>query len=203
MVLVGFNSNDTIMRKKTRNAKTIFCIFAVIMTEKELTEGIKRGNSATYRQLFLQYYAIILRFLQKFVGQSEAASDMAQDIFMKVWINRHRLDPDKSIKSYLYTLAKNEALNYMKRARHAINSTLSDDLPASDKTENLVEYVELRTALGRKIDEMPPMRKLVFQMSRYSQLSNQDIADKLNISVRTVEKHLELARKDIENIKPA
>lgn len=171
------------------------------MTEKELTESIKKGNTAAYRQLFLQYYVIILRFLERLVGES--ASDIAQDIFMKVWINRQRLDPDKSIKSYLYVLAKNEALNHIKRSGRYSDGSINEDLPSCENIEQKVEYIELRTALENRIEAMPPKRKLIFRMSRYSQMSNQEIADTLNLSVRTVEKHLELARKDIEDIKPA
>lgn len=173
------------------------------MNEKEMTESLKKGNIAAYRQLFIQYYTTIQRFLNKFVGSNDVASDITQDIFMKVWINRQRLDPNKSIKSYLYVLAKNEALNHMKRASLTADKLTYDSLISNDNIEQHVEYIELRTVLENRIVAMPPQRRLIFRMSRYSQLSNQEIAEKLNISVRTVEKHLELAKKDLENIKPA
>lgn len=65
------------------------------MNDKELAKGIKKGSVSAYRELFLRYYSIIYHFILRYVKNHDEASDVAQDIFMKVWINRQRLDPEK------------------------------------------------------------------------------------------------------------
>jgi len=177
-----------------------------MMTEKELVEGIMKGSSAVFRQMFLQYYVIIFRFIDRFVHNHDSAKDIAQDIFMKVWVNRHRLNPEQSIKSYLYVLAKNAALNHIKHESHKSESwdveTL-ENVEDSRGADSALQFIELSDVVRQKIDSMPPQRQTVFRMSRYSQMSNKEIAETLGLSVRTVEKHLELAKKDMQTISMA
>lgn len=173
------------------------------MDEQEIIIGIKKGNPAAYRQLFLKYYPIIYRFLLRLTHDEETAKDIAQEIFMKIWINRSCLDPKLSVKNLIFVMAKNAAFNYLKsKGRLAVN--IEDKDFADNKTcEANLEYSELKNSLDQRIDAMPEQRKRIFTMSRYQQMSNKEIADKLGLSVRTIEKHLELALRDIKDIYPS
>lgn len=173
------------------------------MDEQEIIIGIKKGNPAAYRQLFLKYYPIIYRFLLRLTHDEETAKDIAQEIFMKIWINRSCLDPKLSVKNLIFVMAKNAAFNYLKsKGRLAVN--IEDKDFADNKTcEANLEYSELKSSLDQRIDAMPEQRKRIFTMSRYQQMSNKEIADKLGLSVRTIEKHLELALRDIKDIYPS
>lgn len=173
------------------------------MDEQEIIIGIKKGNPAAYRQLFLKYYPTIYRFLLRLTHDEETAKDIAQEIFMKIWINRSCLDPKLSVKNLIFVMAKNAAFNYLKsKGRLAVN--IEDKDFADNKTcEANLEYSELKSSLDQRIDAMPEQRKRIFTMSRYQQMSNKEIADKLGLSVRTIEKHLELALRDIKDIYPS
>lgn len=170
------------------------------MTEREIISGLKESSIAAYRQLFMEYWSVIRRFLSKMLNDNILAEDIAQNIFMKVWLNRKKLDENKSIKTYLYVLAKNEAINHIKRESRSISLSDAVYVPLTSETQETLDFRELDGIIRRRIALMPSQRRMIFEMSRRENLSNKEIAEKLNISVRTVEKHIELALKDLKNV---
>lgn len=167
------------------------------MNEKELILGLKQSSLSAYKTLFLEYYSIIHRFLTAIIKDDAAAEDVAQNIFLKVWLKRADLDENKSIRTYLYVLAKNEAINLMRReSRLKSLDEIASPADASGVQER-VEYNETNDRVRRSVMGMPTQRKTIFEMSRIDNLSNKEISQILNLSVRTVEKHIELALKDI------
>ena len=166
------------------------------MTDKEITAGIKGGSMLAYKQLFLKYYVSVRRFLTVILSDFEMAQDVAQDIFLKVWLNRDGLSEEKSIKSLVYTMARNAAINHLKQTAQKIGD-IGDYVITSSETTDKVEADSLQSYLLFKIAQMPEKRRKIFMMSRYDCMKNKDIAVQLGISVRTVEKHIELALKDL------
>ena len=167
------------------------------MTDTELAKEIKKGNVVAYKQLFVRYFVLIRRFLCVMLEDYEQACDLAQEIFMRIWINRSRIDESKSIKSFLYTIAKNEAINQLNRKKTRLQENLAEETSVSDSSSDEVEMVDVRNLIGRKVENMPPQRRKIFLMSRIDKMSNKEIAAALDLSVRTVEKHIELALKDL------
>ena len=114
-------------------------------------------------------------------------------------MNRFTLQPDLSVKNYLYVIARNEAINYL-RSAHTRNVGLGAQQEAhhQDPTvDDWMSFTETNTLIQNNIEALPPQRRTIFKMSRYDHMSNIEIAVKLNLSVRTVEKHIELALKDL------
>ena len=167
------------------------------MTDREITEGIKEGNMLAYKQLFLKYYVPVRRFLTVILSDFEMAQDVAQDIFLKVWLNRDGLSEEKSIKSLVYTMARNAAINNLKQTGAKKVGDIEDYVITSSETTDKVEADSLQSYLLFRIAQMPEKRRKIFMMSRYDCMKNKDIATQLGISVRTVEKHIELALKDL------
>ena len=167
------------------------------MTEKELIQGLRKSSTAAYKQLFLGYFSIIRRFLLRMLGDDEQAKDIAQNIFLKVWLNRESLDESRSIKSYLYVLAKNEALNHIKRNSRVTHLDGVTDASDDNGPQLTAEFNETSRIIRQRVENMPDRRREVFRLSRMEHLSNKEISEMLNLSVRTVEKHIELALKDI------
>lgn len=171
-------------------------------SDEKLIESLLsgRGDVDAYEQIFHKYYPMVLNFIKGMLKDNVHAEDVAQNIFMKLWVNRHILNKDQSLKNYLYVLARNEVINILssKTARCVTLQAQIPDSPAGgQKIDEWLSYAETNAKIRQDIEAMPPQRRMVFKMSRYENMSNMDIAIKMNLSVRTVEKHIELALKDL------
>ncbi len=167
-----------------------------------LTKALKAGDMDAYEELFYRYYALIFRFVSRFVRNEALAEDVVQNIFMRLWLNRENLDENKSVKNFLYVSARNESFDILKSQKEnmmSLRTVLGGESDFSDvNIEEDCNSAEMLGIVLRGISKLPPQRQLVFRMSRYEHLSNKEIADKLNLSVRTVEKHIQLAIKDLK-----
>lgn len=170
-------------------------------SDEKLLRGIISGDVASFELLFKRYYPRLHKFVNGMLKDYNAAEDVAQDIFMKLWQNRHFLDTRKSVKNYLFVLARNEILDILK-SKYNTSVKLHPNLTDDDKTavayKDVSDYVGVGAIIRNEIGKLPPKRREVFILSRYMHLSNAEIAEKCNLSVRTVEKHIELALKDLQ-----
>ena len=146
--------------------------------EPYLVAAVKRGDLKAYEQLFMHYYPIVRAFVLGFVKIDEQAKDIAQDVFMKLWQYRGSLDAAKPIKPYVFLIARREVCSYFRNKQN-------------------LDAGELSTVVESILESMPPQRRRIFSMSRKEGLSDAEIAERLGLSVRTVNKHIELALKDI------
>ncbi|MBO8448269.1 MAG: RNA polymerase sigma-70 factor [Bacteroidetes bacterium] len=152
-----------------------------------------------FEQIFHKYYPMLRNFIAGLLKNPAEAEDIAQNCFMKLWFNRCSLNPEQSLKNYLFVMARNEAFNVL-RSRRLQNVPLSirhDGLSPLCAVDDWLNFSETNAILQKNIEMLPPQRRAIFKMSRYIHMSNMEIAVKLNISVRTVEKHIELALRDL------
>lgn len=169
-----------------------------------LVEKILQGRAEVdaFESIFHRYYPMVLNFIKGMLKDDGAAEDISQNIFMKLWINRFKLDRNQSLKNYLCVMARNEALNVL-RSKRVSSTVLQPNVPELLNRENTVDdwynFMETNAIIRRSVEAMPPQRRTIFKMSRYENMSNMEIAVRLNLSVRTVEKHIELALKDLRN----
>ena len=128
----------------------------------------------------------------------EDAEDIAQNIFLKLWTRPDLWQGQESMTGYLYTVTRNEIFNLFKHQKveqeyesHIIRSQLIGELCDEDTSllENLY-YTEIVLLVELALNQLPPRRKQVFEMSRIEGLSHKEIAEKLQIPVRTVEDHI-------------
>ena len=165
---------------------------------KLLINRLKRGEEAAYEMLFREYYQLLTVFANKYVRDIETSKEIVQDLFVHLYEKRNRLDINSSLKSYLFRSTQNRSINYInaqkirnKYAEHVkINTNLEDN-----SLENEVNKTELEHALYRAIDDLPPKCQTIFKMNRFEGLSNNEIAEKLSLSKRTIETQISKALK--------
>lgn len=175
------------------------------ISERELIEKLRSGDQDAYRILFLRYYMRIYLFAKGFVKDGSLAEDIAQNVFMKLWIARANISGE-SINHLLYTITRNEVRDYFKscyrRRRDSLDNKpepVTKDVDALDLIQS--QYIE--QVVVRTIDHLSERRKEIFRLSREENLTNKEIAEMLGISVRTVEKSIELTLKEIRKVIPS
>lgn len=175
---------------------------SVTTEEQLLLRRLREGDMESYKILFHRYYPSFFAFARGMLKDAGAAEDIIQNVFMKIWIHREALVETMSIKNYIYVLSKREVFNHL-RAKYHTHVVLTEDMVtlehASGNEDSHTDYRELREAVQSVIDTMPPKRRSVFCLSRFKSLTNKEIAEKLGISIRTVEKHIELALRTFKN----
>lgn len=162
-------------------------------TDKELVCLLTRNNEEAYRELYIRYKKKLWLFCLSFLKSEEEADDMVQEVFIRLWELRSFIDPELSLSSFLYTMTRNRILNYFRDmdVEAQVLKSLSRKLPAETETiESELIYAEYQNILNDAIEQLPPQRKKIFNLSRTEYLSHKEIAARLNISVHTVQEHI-------------
>lgn len=161
-------------------------------TEKELLIGVAAGNEEAFSRLVNLYRNKVFSHALTFVKSYEEAEEITQDIFVKVWVNRHRLPEVNDFKNYLFILGRNHLVSAIRKK--VMDTTANDDeedLPGTLLLpDHQVEYKETYRHLINGLEQLPPQQKAVFTLSRMENLSHAEIAERLGISKRTVKFHL-------------
>lgn len=159
---------------------------------------VREGDKSAFNKLFVKFYSPLCKFAWRYVRSSHISEELVQDAFLEVWELRASLDSDKSIKSYLYQIVRNRALNHLKHKSIArehnkdiawINSTPITQL------HNFKEQSEFVRAAQKAIDELPDGARQIYKLSRKDGLTYREIAEVLDLSPKTVESQMSRALK--------
>ncbi|MFQ5570689.1 MAG: RNA polymerase sigma-70 factor, partial [Rhodothermales bacterium] len=162
------------------------------------SERLQSSDQRAFSELFEAMHVVLLRYAWRFTGEQEAARDIVQDAFLKLWQIREKIDPQRSLKALLYTMVRNLALNHNRAAQHTSGvfpeHDLHDQAPSADQQ---VDASLLDEQLRGFIGQMPTRRREAFMLSRFEGLSHEEIAQVMNLTPRTVNTHIVLALKDL------
>lgn len=150
-----------------------------------------------YSDIFKAYFKPVKSFIKKLVKSDHDAEDLAQDVFTQLWAKTDIWKNNPELDRYIYRMAKYKALNFLrdharKYDRGLVDADLSqveavkDDLDTSDP----IIHDEAQLLLNMALDKMPPKRREIFSLSRFDGLSHKEIAERLGLSIRTVESHI-------------
>ena len=164
--------------------------------EEECVEAIRQGDENAFKNLFLTYYDLLCNFSWRFTRSKAVSEDLVQDVFADVWNIRESLDPHKTISVYLYQAVKNKALDHLDHQKVVRRHQLEED--ESDKNvvyirNTMNEEWEFIKAARYAIDELPFRAQQVYTLHREDGLTYQEIADVMEISVKTVESQMSRA----------
>lgn len=164
-----------------------------MLLEENTIQQIKAGNIAAFKSFFDSVYYQLYFYCRKYISDPEDAKDLLQNVFMKLWEKREELEIHTSLESYIYRSVHNECLNYIRCSRptDSIDENIdNDDSPYQDLTVHEIESIVEET-----VRHLPQQCQSIFRMSRIQGLRNQEIAEQLYISVRTVETQIYRALK--------
>jgi RNA polymerase sigma-70 factor (family 1) len=157
-----------------------------------------------FKSVYKKYFQPLYFFAVRLVGNPQTAEDIVQEVFMKCWIKRDAIDVSLPLKSYFYRLTYRGCLDFLKNKKEHV--ILCCDMMLLENTfylsyvpepDTLLSLKEISREITKAVCSLPPRCRQVFILSRYFNLKNNEIAEKLNISVNNVEKHITKAIKKI------
>ena len=164
---------------------------------KDILFRLRSDDATILKELFQEHYPMVCKTINRFIPDKSLTEDLAQEVFIRLWQKRKQLNITHSFVAYLRRMAINEALGQIrKNKRHQIeelNTNLHDEVQHGAEHEFL--YGELKEHITLAVDTLPPRCKVVFQLSRFEELSYKEIAKKMDISVKTVENQMGKALK--------
>jgi RNA polymerase sigma-70 factor (ECF subfamily) len=159
---------------------------------------IKSGDEKAMELIFRKYYQKLCLFVQSYVGDSYLSEDLVTDLFTHIWIKKDKIEISYSLKAYLYTAAKNSALTYLRKKRLPTENiddlnkiNISNEQMPYDKFDNEQKEENINTILSK----IPPRSRQVFVLHRFEEMKYKEIAEFLEISIKTVENHISKALK--------
>lgn len=157
-------------------------------------------NQASFEQLFKTHFVHLCNFAYQYTNDTDAAKDITQKVFIRLWENRAQMDPQKSLKSYLFTSVRNRSLNYIRDQKKYRSYVLDVEIGEVDIAleEDDLAVEELQKKIEAALSQLPEKARQVFEMSRFQQMKYKDIAEELDISVKTVEAHMSRALKGLK-----
>ena len=172
----------------------------VLYSDEELMQEIKADNMFAFDVLYKKYCKRVYKFGYSILKSPEDSENLMQDVFLRLWENRHKVEKDASIKSYVFTIAYNSAISVI---RKKIKESLFVEYLKSLQEINIepvnieLEYNELTKKLDEIVKALPQRQKEVYLMHKVDGLKYSEIAERLHISENTIENHISRALKTI------
>lgn len=171
-------------------------------SDGDLFENIKRGNENAFKTLYLRYYQALCNFAYIYTGCIHESEGIVQEVFGHFWEVKNQINPSNNLKAYLFTSVKNKALDKIKKnkveqeylekfALQKTNKTYQKDLKTTE--------VDFNQRVFEAINSLPKRAKLVYKLSRKEGLTYKEIADLLDISIKTVESQMVRSLKKLRN----
>lgn len=150
-----------------------------------------------FESIFHENFKDLCHFAYRYVNDHDTSQEIVQDIFITLWQKKDTLDPQKSIRSYLYTSVKNRCLNYIRDNKkfrsYRLDVEIELEIPVEDNDQIATD--EIQSRINMALNKLPPKCREIFEMSRYEDMKYKDISEKLGISVKTVEVQMSKALK--------
>ncbi len=164
-----------------------------------LAKLIKQSDEPAFKALFDEMQQSLFNFILFLTKDTTVSEDLLQEVFLKLWNKRKELDPEKSIRSYLYTIANNLALNHIRDHTLKISKHQSIDTESIERSspQAIFENTELSKAIAQAISSLSEKNRVTFMMSRYEGYSYKEIAERLDVSVKTIETRMTQALKEL------
>lgn len=158
----------------------------------DILTRLRADEKAALKDLFQEYYLSVCKTIHRFIRDKSTVEDLAQEVFIRFWEKRQQIEINSSLSAYIRRMAINEALAYLRRNKRFDDREVTPDIVpgTADSTEAQFLQQELEARVREAVNELPPRCRTVFQLSRYEELTYQEIADQMEISIKTVENQM-------------
>jgi RNA polymerase sigma-70 factor (ECF subfamily) len=174
--------------------------------ELEILQKIANNDRKVFEKVFKSHYTELCRFAMRYVREEIASEEIVQEVFINIWERRAELNINSSIKAYLFTAVRNRSFNYIKLQLPKEHQKTDVDALSElqiDNNENDLRLEELKAYVNEAIDLLPRKCKAIFILSRTAGMTYREIADEMDISVKTVENQVGVALKKLrEQLNP-
>ena len=171
----------------------------------DLFEKVKQDDFNAYEVIFKKYYQELYRFAYSYLREGVASEEMAQEVFLYMWEKRFQIEIKTTLKTYLYSAVKNKCLNYIKYEvprKHELEE-VHLSLMTTSQPEKVEDQDRMKKYISSAIDQLPNKCRQIFVLSRNAGLTYEEIAEEMDISVKTVENQMSIALKKLrESLKP-
>lgn len=175
----------------------------------QLIATLQAGDTTAFEMLFRTYYQPLCNYAYSFVQDKDEAEEIVQATFLSVWEKRDTLTIHTGVKPYLYAMVRNASLNVLKHEKIKQQHVVGELAVAERSVESVARTVmasELESRIYKALDKLPEQCRLVFKLSRFEELKYAEIAEQLNISIKTVEnqmgKALKIMREQLKDYLP-
>lgn len=165
--------------------------------KKDYIKGLMEGDVEAFRILFDRFYSPVVRFATAMLHDAVFAEDVVQEVFYDVYMHRDRIREDTPISGYMFTICRNKIADIFRREGSRMKYQELSEEAYEVPYESLIDAADLEVIVRGCVDAMPEQRRRVWRMSKEENRTSAEIAGILSISRRTVEKHIELAMKEI------
>lgn len=160
-------------------------------------ELLRKDPDRGIEAIFRQYYAYVCQAVYRILADESLVEDLSQEVFLELWRRRSTLEVKTSLRAYLRRAAANRSLNYLRDQKVTFDES-SEELPLVSREAGAAQHLEakdLEQLIDQAIDQLPERCRLVFVLSRFHEMSYRQIAEELDISVKTVENQISKALK--------
>jgi len=170
-----------------------------MIRDSEIVRRIREGDTGQFESLFRSSYVSLVRYAKTLLRDHDTAEEIVQDLFFRLWKDKEKLQIESSLNGYLFRAVHNRCLHHIDHKRVIEKYAREAALNEQENNENPVDilnYSELQARIARIIERLPEKCGRIFCMNRFEGLKYSEIADKLSISVKTVEANMGRALKE-------
>ena len=168
--------------------------------DEQLFILVEQGNEQAFKLVYEKYRRLLYVLAYRYLMDKDRAEDAIQDVFVKLWEYRERLNIGISLRNFLFTMVKNHVLNVIRNENLAIEKQYEIAQRTPEYEDDLVEKLEKREQMElfyEMLDKLPPQQKAICKLKVEEELSAKEIAERMNLSVNTIKTHYAEALKAI------
>lgn len=175
--------------------------------------ALRKGEKKAFEDIYTDFFGVLYHLCLQYLHDEKVSEEIVQDTFLKLWEIRETINDQVNIRNFLYTITKNNCLNYLRNQKismkHLENMKYLEmqfNYEALEKLGNYIQFEELRNKIEEAISKLPAEVIETFKLSRFEELAYREIADQQGISIKTVEarisKGLRILRIELKDYLP-